>query len=289
MYMSPEQCLGNKLDNRSDIYAFGCVMYETLTGQPPFAAENPIKIILKHVNEAPKAISDLPQDYKIPKQLEWVVMKCLAKDPSDRYQTANDLLRDLQDIRDGKLFKIKKSPHKTGSGSLDVRTVFASVFLGVVILAFTASLALVARPTPPIGGQNPVGISDPIKDANDFDNKSYQYFINKDYEKAIPLLQFGLSAYKDRGPYYLADNYQHIGKCYKELGKYSSAVNYYEKALKIYGDQKKIHGPGYGMEGEARADYADVLRHLGNPVKAGLVASGEYTPTKTVEPAPNIQ
>ncbi len=130
--------------------------------------------------------------------------------------------------------------------------------------------------------------NDPIKDANDFDNKSYQYFVNKDYEKAIPLLQFGLSAYKNKGPIYRADNYQHIGRCYKELHKYSAAVQYYEKALKIYSEQKKLH-PGVGMEGEARIDYADVLRHLGNPVKAGLVASGHYVPKTAVEPAPNIQ
>ncbi|MGL1446836.1 serine/threonine protein kinase, partial [Vibrio parahaemolyticus] len=57
LYMSPEQCLGNKLDARSDIYALGCVMYETLTGHPPFEASNPIKIILKHVNDLPTPIS----------------------------------------------------------------------------------------------------------------------------------------------------------------------------------------------------------------------------------------
>ncbi len=287
MYMSPEQCLGNKLDNRSDIYAFGCVMYETLTGQPPFAAENPIKIILKHVNQEPTAISKLPHDYKIPAQLEWVVMRCLAKDPNDRYQSADELLKDLQTLRDGKTLKIKKLPQKTNPGSLNRKPVIVMFCTAFILYCGVIGFWKLAYTVAPIG-LNPTA-ADPIKDANDFDNKSYQYFINKDYEKAIPLLQFGLSAYKNRGPYYLADNYQHIGKCYKELGKYSSAVDYYEKALKIYGEQKKLHGPGYGMESEARTDYADVLRHLGNPVKAGLVASGEYVPTTAVEPAPNIQ
>jgi hypothetical protein len=59
--------------------------------------------------------------------------------------------------------------------------------------------------------------------------------------------------------------------------------------LKIYGEQKLIHGAGYEMESEARMDYADVLRHLGNALKAAQVASGQYTPTQTVEPAPNIR
>ncbi len=286
IYMSPEQCLGNKLDNRSDIYAFGCVMYETLTGQPPFAAENPIKIILKHVNQEPTAISKLPHDYKIPPQLEWVVMRCLAKEPNDRYQSADELLKDLQALRDGKTLKIKKTSAKTKSGALDKKKML--VVFGCAFLLYCGTIGFWKWTY----AQAPIGLSptanDPIKDANDFDNKSYQYFVNKDYEKAIPLLQFGLSAYKDKGPIYLADNYQHIGKCYKELKKYSAAVDYYEKALKIYSDQKKL-SPGVGLEGEARIDYADVLRHLGNPVKAGKVASGEYVPTTAVEPAPNIQ
>ncbi|CAN5121056.1 hypothetical protein BH10CYA1_BH10CYA1_35150 [soil metagenome] len=287
MYMSPEQCLGNKLDNRSDIYAFGCVMYEALTGQPPFAAENPIKIILKHVNQEAIAISKLPHDYKVPEQLEWVVMRCLAKDPDDRYQSADELLKDLQALRDGKILKIKKLPQKTKSGSLNRKSVLVVFVTALTIYCGVIGFWKWAYTIAPIG-INPTA-ADPIKDANDFDNKSYQYFVNKDYEKAIPLLQFGLSAYKNRGPYYLADNYQHIGKCYKELGKYSDAVAYYEKALKIYGEQKKIHGPGYGLEKEARIDYADVLQHLGNPVKADLVSIGEYVPTTAVEPAPNIQ
>lgn len=285
MYMSPEQCLGNKLDNRSDIYAFGCVMYEALTGQPPFAAENSIKIILKHVNQEPISISKLPHDYKIPAQLEWVVMRCLAKDPNDRYQSADELLKDLQALRDGKTLKIKKLPPKPKPG-LHHNMIFKIIFC---LAVYFATWAIFERIYKPVLGGPSLTANDPIKDANDFDNKSYQYFLNKDYEKAIPLLQFGLSAYKDRGPYYLADNYQHIGKCYKELGKYAAAVDYYEKALMIYGEQKKLNGPGYGMESEARTDYAEVLKHLNNPDKAKLVASGEYTPTTAVEPAPNIK
>ncbi|MBS1956106.1 MAG: serine/threonine protein kinase [Cyanobacteria bacterium SZAS-4] len=291
LYMSPEQCLGNKLDNRSDIYAIGCVMYETLTGQQPFAAENPIKIILKHLNEDAKLISDLPHDYKIPKPLQAVLLWCLEKDPDNRYQSADELLLDLQAIRDGKPLKMRKLKRKQPTG-LAIGKPAIIAFAVAILLVFSVQLFNTQLTQLRNSGQTPISIgapNDPVRDANDFDNKSYQYFINKDYEKAIPLLQFGLSAYKDRGPYYLADNYQHIGKCYKELGKYPNAVDYYEKALMIYGEQKKIHGPGYGMEGEARTDYADVLRHLGNPVKAGQVASGAYTPTEAVEPAPNIQ
>lgn len=292
LYMSPEQCLGNKLDNRSDIYAFGCVMYETLTGQAPFAAENPIKIILKHLNEQAKPFSSLVNDYKIPAQLEAVIMRCLEKDPNDRYQSADELLKDLQDLRDGKTLKVKNSQRKKSYG-LDNKAYVGAVSAVALLVnfMFIAGAFLVIKNVPapaPVQHSQP-GPYDPLKDANDFDNKSYQYFVNKDYEKAIPLLQFGLSAYKDRGPYYLADNYQHIGKCYLGLHKYALALPYYEMALKIYGEQKKIHGPGFGMEGEARSDYAEVLRQLGNPDKAEQVASGQYTPTTAVEPSPNMR
>jgi serine/threonine protein kinase len=283
LYMSPEQCLGNKLDNRTDIYALGCVMYETLTGHPPFMAENPIKIILKHINDVPKAISALPQDYKVPKNLESIIMRCLAKEPQDRYQTAEDLLKDLQAVRDGKSIKLKKLPQKTKLTPSRKRLVLT--LCCAVSMGFVTSMAFFAFAH---HRSSAYGVN-PLADARDLDNKSYTYFVNKDYEKAIPLLLFGLSAYKGNDPYYLADNYQHVGKCYKELGKYQTAVDYYEKALKIYGEQKLIHGAGYGMEAEARMDYADVLRHLGNAIKAALVASGQYTPTESVEPAPNIR
>lgn len=297
LYMSPEQCLGNKLDNRTDIYAFGCVMYETLTGQTPFAAENPIKIILKHINDQPKPFSSLGHGYNIPAQLEAVVKRCLEKDPDDRYQTADELLRDLQDLRDGKTIKLKKTHNvKPVQGKQSTRkSLITTTAIYVTLLAATiwTTNAIFHSASQQVAGtiaqvKSPT-IFDPVKDANDFDNKSYQYFINKDYEKAIPLLQFGLSAYKDKGPYFLADNYQHIGKCYLGLKKYALAVDYYEMALKIYGEQKKIHGPGYGLEPEARIDYADVLKHLGKAEKAQSVLTGQYTPTTAVEPSPNMR
>ncbi len=97
-YMSPEQGEGEKLDGRSDIYSLGCVMYEALTGRPPFTAANPVKIIMKHLTEPPALFSD---DLQIPNSLERVVFHCLEKDPALRYQTVQDLIKDLERIRDG--------------------------------------------------------------------------------------------------------------------------------------------------------------------------------------------
>ena len=294
VYMSPEQCLGNPLDARSDIYGFGCVMYETLTGQPPFNAENSIKIILKHINEEPVDLRRHPNASNVNASLAAVIMRCLAKDPAERYQSADRLLQDLQDIQDGKSIRLDETKKHKGERwhqKQVSRRQVSAIIAGMTVLGAFASIPIFLMHSSPSSSPAPPAvssISDPIRDANDFDNKSYQYFVNRDYEKAIPLLQFGLSAYKSRGPYYLADNYQHIGKCYKELGKLKTAVPYYEKALKIYGDQKKIHGPGYGLEAEARSDYAAVLIKLGQSDKAKRVADGSYTPDTVIEPAPNV-
>ena len=98
MYMSPEQCMGKKLDGRSDMYSLGCVMYETLTGKPPFVGKNVLETAYKHMNELPKTFaSDRPAD-RIMARLEAVIFKCLAKDPNDRYQSIPQLRSDLQSL-----------------------------------------------------------------------------------------------------------------------------------------------------------------------------------------------
>jgi serine/threonine protein kinase len=96
IYMSPEQCMGERLDTRSDIYSLGCLMYETLTGSPPFKEENSVKTIVQHLTEQPKPCGVMATGLHVPPDLEKVVMRCLEKDPSARYQSASELLKELQ-------------------------------------------------------------------------------------------------------------------------------------------------------------------------------------------------
>ncbi len=98
LYMSPEQCQGLKVDGRSDIYSLGCVMYECLTGKPPFEGANPVQTILKHVNEELKPFD---AGLEIPQGLQTIVTRALAKDPDERYQTVRELHADLQRLRAG--------------------------------------------------------------------------------------------------------------------------------------------------------------------------------------------
>ncbi|MBX9671502.1 MAG: protein kinase [Candidatus Obscuribacterales bacterium] len=101
-YMSPEQCLGFMLDHRSDVYSLGCLMYEAMTGNTPFAGANPIQLVVKHINEE---VPEFPAEAKRKKEtqrLENVVLRCLEKDQSNRYQSMESLIGDLQAVKDGK-------------------------------------------------------------------------------------------------------------------------------------------------------------------------------------------
>lgn len=102
LYMSPEQCTGARIDARSDIYSLGCVMYECLTGINPFAADNPVQTILKQLHDDPPSFKKACPTLRIPAALETVVMRALAKNPADRYQSMKDISCDLQLIKEGK-------------------------------------------------------------------------------------------------------------------------------------------------------------------------------------------
>ena len=93
-YLSPEQARGEVVDARSDIYSAGCVLYELLTGVPPFTGETPVSIAYQHVNESPKAPSLL--DSSIPSAIDAIVLHSLSKHPSQRYQTAADMRADVE-------------------------------------------------------------------------------------------------------------------------------------------------------------------------------------------------
>lgn len=95
LYMSPEQCMGRKLDVRSDIYSLGCVMYESLTGICPFYGDSLFETMTKHVKMEPNAFADVDPGSKTPKALEAIVMKALQKNPDLRFQSMKALNREL--------------------------------------------------------------------------------------------------------------------------------------------------------------------------------------------------
>ncbi|MBY8858800.1 Stk1 family PASTA domain-containing Ser/Thr kinase [Nocardia sp. CA2R105] len=92
-YLSPEQARGEQVDARSDVYSVGCVLYEILTGEPPFTGDSPIAVAYQHVREDPKLPSNVHAG--VPRELDSVVLKAMSKNPANRYQTAAEMRSDL--------------------------------------------------------------------------------------------------------------------------------------------------------------------------------------------------
>jgi beta-lactam-binding protein with PASTA domain len=124
-YLSPEQARGDSVDARSDVYSLGCVLYEMLTGEPPFVGDSPVAVAYQHVREDPVPPS---QRYEgISADLDAVVLKALAKNPENRYQTAAEMRADLVRVHSGEPPEAPKiltdadrssflaSPHSGGS------------------------------------------------------------------------------------------------------------------------------------------------------------------------------
>jgi serine/threonine-protein kinase len=98
-YLSPEQARGAPVDQTSDLYSTGIVLYELLTGTVPFTGETPVEIAMKHLSQVPAPPSSHRPE--VPRDLDYVVLRALAKDPADRYHSAEDMDSDLERIGRG--------------------------------------------------------------------------------------------------------------------------------------------------------------------------------------------
>ena len=114
-YISPEQAKGGRVDNRSDLYSLGVVMYEMMTGRPPYDGESPVAIAIQHINGGAPMPSTLNPN--IPGGLEQIIMKGMAQEPAGRYTSATAMLYDMDEFR--------KNPAMLfdfGGGSIDDAT-----------------------------------------------------------------------------------------------------------------------------------------------------------------------
>jgi eukaryotic-like serine/threonine-protein kinase len=98
-YLSPEQAKGAPVDQTSDLYSVGVVLYELLTGVVPFSGDTPVEIAMKHLSSTPESPS--AKRAEIPRELDMVVLRALAKDPADRYQSAEEMDADLARVARG--------------------------------------------------------------------------------------------------------------------------------------------------------------------------------------------
>jgi eukaryotic-like serine/threonine-protein kinase len=148
-YMSPEQIKGNRGDVRSDIYGWGVLMYEVLTGRVPFSGDNWMATMAAHLQANPKPVRQIRSD--VPAALEAVVLKAMRRYPEHRYQSAPDLVNDLNhlDILDLDTFDLTPEPPMAGMAAAgSTKRLWALValvavsFLGIVAVIITLANVL---------------------------------------------------------------------------------------------------------------------------------------------------
>ena len=132
-YLSPEQAVGELADLRSDIYSTGCLLFELLTGTPPFSGETPVSIAFQHASATAPRVRTLNPE--LPEGIETVLAVALAKKPEDRYQSAQAMLDDIARVRAGEkvLTKIASAPAFTRKSAL----MYGGAFLAAIALALT--------------------------------------------------------------------------------------------------------------------------------------------------------
>src|SRR3712207_2073111 len=165
-YLSPEQARGESVDARSDVYSVGCLLYELVTGAPPFTGDSPVSVAYQHVREDPRLPSSV--NPAIPADLDAILLKALSKNPATRYQSAaemrNDLLRALAGQRveatpvmgDAEKTAIIGAPPGGYGGDWDDEDddvarkrrrnrIIAAVIVGVLILGGVIAVALLVN------------------------------------------------------------------------------------------------------------------------------------------------
>jgi serine/threonine protein kinase/tetratricopeptide (TPR) repeat protein/TolB-like protein len=148
-YMSPEQVEGKPADGRADLYAFGLILYEMVIGDVPFTGESTLKVMYQRIQEKPKSPKLLRPD--LPNWLVKIIMRCLERDPNDRYQNAYEILADLQGGQSGSgASRVGMSRIGSGSQSVIIQIPEFASRRWVWVVAGVVAVLLLALAIPPV-------------------------------------------------------------------------------------------------------------------------------------------
>lgn len=150
LYMSPEQCLGKACDLRSDIYSFGCVLYEMITGSAPFVSDLPASIMLMHLNDDLPNILELSPDSGLPLELQELISKCTAKKKAERFQNFSEIRSELDLLKERNI-SARFNPAKKKSKALGLDALVSRVpksvssrMPSILLLVFACIFSLLA-------------------------------------------------------------------------------------------------------------------------------------------------
>lgn len=141
LYMSPEQCVGEAADGRSDLYGLGCVMFHCLTGMPPFSGDHTIVVMNQHVSQTLPRLADVAPGKVFPTGLQEVLDSATAKEREDRYQSAQAMLDDLQRLSNNLPVKAEAAVRKVMPANHSAIRVPRKALI-VVVCTFIASAAM---------------------------------------------------------------------------------------------------------------------------------------------------
>jgi serine/threonine protein kinase len=221
LYMSPEQCLGKPVDNRSDIYSLGCVMYEALTGAPPLAGVNPVETVLRHINDAPVPLRKACGDWKVSAEIEQVVMSCLDKDPKNRPDDAASVQKNLERISRGDKPSVRKTALRFSPKHKTVGLVIISFIMGGILFV-GAIVALMANQ------------SSHVK-AFDLDlERSNDLLAQKQYQKSVDVLIHSLDSSKNElSQQQMIYAYLTLNEAYSKMGDEQNSDAFFDKAMNL--------------------------------------------------------
>lgn len=266
LYMSPEQGLGKNVDARSDIYSLGCVMYECLSGKPPFVCSTALETLMQHASESPVPLKHCGPFGK-------VVLTCLEKQPENRYQSADELRQAILD---------PTSKHRIPNKAVQSSYVWKNLIFGIICLIAGVGLVLSMVVWPYLRPLiAPAQWEKLAADANTNKNLG-----PNNYEVAASLFRRAAAeAEQEHVPEVKKELlYRDMGRLYDAKEDYKNAIAYFHKALAANAlhEENRETGSLNDWLGEAYAragDYKQAVKYgeLGVSIKKRILGEHEHT------------